>query len=74
VLSDSTAAADRGVKRAEYAALPSIQRYVILAQYERLAVVCDREGEFQERVVRDVLALPEIGVTIRLDDLYHGLI
>jgi len=39
VLSESTAAVDRGVKRAEYAALPSLARYVRLAQDAPIALV-----------------------------------
>ena len=48
VLSETTAAADRGAKRAEYAALPSVARYVMLAQDESLALVCDRAGGFED--------------------------
>jgi len=48
VLSETTAAADRGAKRAEYAALPSVARYVMLAQEEALALICDRPGGFEE--------------------------
>ena len=74
VLSETTAAADRGVKRAEYAALPSVQRYVMLAQDEPLALVCDRAHGFEEREVRDVLDLPEFGLSVPLMQLYEGLV
>lgn len=74
VLSESTAAVDRGVKRAEYTALPSLRRYVVLVQDEALALVCDREGGFEERREREALALPEFGLTLPLAELYAGLL
>lgn len=74
VLSETTAAADRGAKRAEYAALPSVQRYVMLAQDEPLALVCDRAHGFEEREVRGVLELPELGLSVPLAQLYEGLV
>jgi Uma2 family endonuclease len=74
VLSETTAAADRGAKRAEYAALPSLRRYVMLAQDEPVALVCDRAGGFEERVVRDTLDLPELGLSVPLTPLYEGLV
>jgi Uma2 family endonuclease len=74
VLSETTAAADRGAKRAEYAALPSLARYVMLAQDEALALVCERANGFEERAVRDVLDLPELDLSIPLAPLYEGLV
>ena len=74
VLSDTTAAADRGAKRAEYAALPSLRRYVMLAQDQALALVCDAAGGFEERAVRDGLELPEFGLSVPLAPLYEDLL
>ena len=74
VLSETTAAADRGAKRAEYAALPSLARYVMLAQDEAVGLVCDRAGGFEERAVREVLDLPELGLSVPLAPLYEGLV
>lgn len=74
ILSDSTTAQDRGIKRAEYAALPSLRRYVMLAADERLALVCARDDGFAERRVRDALALPEFGLTVSFPALYDGLL
>ena len=74
VLSETTEAADRGAKRAEYAALPSLARYVMLAQDEALALVCERAGGFEERAVRDALELPELGLSVPLALLYEGLV
>lgn len=74
VLSETTTAADRGAKRAEYAALPSLARYVMLAHDEPLALVCDRAGGFEERAVRHALDLPEPGLSVPLAPLYEGLV
>jgi Uma2 family endonuclease len=74
VMSETTAATDRGAKRAEYAALPSLRRYVMLAQDEPLALVCDRAHGFEERAVRDCLDFPELGLSIPLAQLYDGLV
>lgn len=74
VLSETTAAADRGAKRAEYAALPSVARYVMLAQDAALALVCDRAGGFEERAESDALDLPELGLSVPLPPLYDGLL
>lgn len=72
-LSETTAAIDRGVKRAEYAALPSLARYVMLAQDAPIALICDREGDFVERQEHAAIALPEFGLTLPLGELYAGL-
>ena len=74
VLSETTAAADRGAKRAEYAALPSLARYVMLAQDEASALVCDRAGGFEERAARGILDLPEFELSVPLAPLYEGLV
>jgi Uma2 family endonuclease len=73
VLSPSTAAVDRLPKNAEYAATPSIQRYVMLEQVRIGATVFAREGDrWTGTVLLDdgVLAMPEIGVELALRDLY----
>jgi Uma2 family endonuclease len=74
VLSESTTAIDRGVKRREYAALPSLDRYVMLAQEAPLALVCARTDGFVERAERRVLALPEFAVSVPIASLYEGLV
>ena len=73
-MSETTAATDRGAKRAEDAALPSLRRYVMLAQDEPLALVCDRAHGFEERAVRDTLDFPELGLSVPLAELYPGLV
>lgn len=76
VLSPSTARTDRVEKMHEYWETPSIQRYVLLEQDAISAMAFARqEGRWSGRVLwpGDVLALPEIGVELPLDELYEGL-
>jgi Uma2 family endonuclease len=76
VLSPSTAVVDRLTKNAEYAATPSILRYVMLEQVRIGATVFAREGaNWVGTVLLDhaVLAMPEIGVELKLRDLYAGI-
>jgi len=73
VLSPSTAGKDRVLKNQEYRATPSVRRYVLLEQNRIAATVFTREGD--DRVGRllgedDALAMPEIGITIPLAELY----
>lgn len=72
VLSESTSATDLGIKRQEYAALPSRQRHVILSNEERLAFVFARARDFAAEEVRDVLHLPEFDPSVPLAALYEG--
>lgn len=74
VLSETTAVADRGVKRAEYAVLPSLRRYIMLAQDQPVALVCERTTGFEEREVRGALELPEFDLSVSLAQLYEGLL
>lgn len=76
VLSPSTARTDRVEKMHEYWETPSIQRYVLIEQDAVSAMAFAREGErWAGRVLwpGDMLALPEIGVELPLDELYEGL-
>jgi len=77
VLSPSTAGNDRIVKALEYQATTSVQRYVMLEQDAVGATVYARAGEAwtHEILVADsILALPEIGVSLPLAELYEGLV
>jgi Uma2 family endonuclease len=77
VLSPSTAAKDRIVKAREYQATQSIRRYVMLEQDSVGATVYARSGETwtHEILVGDsILALPEIGVSLPLAELYEGVV
>ena len=73
VLSRSTHQVDRTIKLAEYQAIPSVRRYVMLEQHQALATVIERKGEdWTLRLLRPdaVLAMPEIGIEVPLAELY----
>jgi Uma2 family endonuclease len=87
ILSPSTANDDLGAKKAEYQALPSVQSYIVLQQTHRSAQVFRRVGETTaddekigewtfEFVVGPaaMIALPEIGVTLPLAEIYDGVL
>ena len=76
VLSPSTSRTDRVAKNAEYRATPSIRRYVMLDQDAIAATVFERASEdwVGHLLTGDaVLAMPEIGVELRLADIYEGI-
>jgi Uma2 family endonuclease len=76
VLSPSTASTDRITKNREYAATPSVLRYVMLEQDRIAATVFARiEGEWRGYLVdaADTLHLPEIGHELPLAVLYEGM-
>jgi Uma2 family endonuclease len=73
VLSPGTSRTDRIEKLREYQATATIQRYVILEQDSIAAMVFTRRGDgWDVRPVTagDVLAMPEIDVTLPLADIY----
>ena len=76
VISPSTEQADRFTKNREYAATPSIQRYVMLEQGVIGATVFARSGaEWTGRLLQAdaVLHMPEIGAEVPLAEFYTGL-
>ncbi len=76
VLSPSTAGTDRITKNREYAAIPSVQRYVMLEQDRIAATVFSRAGDdWIGHVLADEadLAMPEIGISLPLPELYEGI-
>lgn len=76
VLSPGTARTDRVAKNREYAAIPSIRRYVMLEQDGIAATVFHRDGDAWIGTLLDadaVLRLPEIGLELPLTELYDGL-
>lgn len=76
VLSRSTASTDHITKNREYAAIPSVQRYVMLEQERIGATVFTRTGDdWVGRILADdaILAMPEIGIEFPLTELYDGL-
>ena len=76
VLSTSTAGTDRLTKNQEYAALPSVKRYVLLEPDRIGATVFARIGpDWLGHILTDAatLALPEIGLSFPLAELYEGV-
>jgi Uma2 family endonuclease len=77
VLSPSTMNEDLFAKNAEYRATPSIQRYVVLQQTHRGALVFSRDGDHwaDELLVsaEAILHMPEIGIEIPLSEIYADL-
>ena len=76
VMSPSTDATDRRVKLREYRSLPSLRRYVLVEQDECELTVYARSAEgwtVETLVAGDMLAMPEIGVTVSVDSLYKGV-
>ena len=74
VLSDSTQSADRLEKNREYRQVESVQRYVILEQDRVAATVHVRAGEnwiTQLLFSGDTLALPDVGLSLPLAELYE---
>lgn len=77
VLSPSTERYDRTGKRDHYIQIPSLQSYVLISQ-ERILVehLARREDGWLLRLFNqrtDVLELPEIGVSVPLEEIYERL-
>ena len=73
VLSPTTEMTDRRVKSAEYASIPRVMAYVLLAQDRTAATVLRRAWGWEPddiEGVNAVLNLPEIGVAFRLAELH----
>lgn len=74
VLSTSTGKVDLIDKNREYRATASIKRYVVLQQTHQAAIVFVRRGDdWLTEIVAGanaLLALPEIGIDVSLDDIY----
>jgi Uma2 family endonuclease len=76
ILSPGTSYKDRIENNREYRATPSIQRYVILEQTRPAATVYARAGDdwvADVLVEEGDLALPEVGISVPLADLYEGV-
>jgi Uma2 family endonuclease len=76
ILSDDTAATDRVEKLIDYAAVPSLQYYIMLEQASRAAIVCKRApgGAWTTHAQTDqAIMLPEMNLVLPLDDIYQGL-
>jgi Uma2 family endonuclease len=76
VLSESTARTDIVTKNQEYAATPSVMRYVLLAQDEIGGTMFERVGgDWVGHILRadTVLRMPEIDIEVPLAELYEGV-
>ena len=76
VLSESTRSTDLVTKNQEYAATPSIQRYVLLSQDAIGGMVFERAGDdWRGHVLAAdaVLRCPEIGIEVPLAEFYEGI-
>jgi len=74
VISPSTEREDRGRKKFDYFATPSIRQYAIIEQDERLIDLYTRTGDqWTDEIVEGdtVLKLSSIGVEISLDTIYE---
>jgi Uma2 family endonuclease len=74
VLSPSTEDYDREDKRLVYQQLASLEEYVLVAQDRRAIDVWRRDGEGWSATSHgpgDAVALPSIGLSIDLDEVYH---
>jgi Uma2 family endonuclease len=76
ILSDSTARTDLVTKNQEYAATPSVRRYVVLAQESMAGTMFERVGDDwvgHLLAAGSVLRMPEIGIELALAELYEGV-
>jgi Uma2 family endonuclease len=76
VLSDATATIDRVEKLIDYAAVPSLQYYIMLEQSCRGAIVCRRgeSGAWTTRALTSgAIVLAEPVLVLPFDEIYLGL-
>lgn len=78
VISPTSGRTDQIVKVREYAAVPSILRYVIVESASIGLTVLERQTGDQKWTVTtlmadDTLPLPEIGIQIPIAELYEGV-
>lgn len=76
VLSDSTTRTDLITKNQEYAGVPSVRRYVVLAQDEMSGTMFERVGtDWVGHLLHagSILRMPEIDIELPLAELYEGV-
>ncbi|MCA9779964.1 MAG: Uma2 family endonuclease [Candidatus Eremiobacteraeota bacterium] len=77
VLSESTRRVDMGEKAEAYLTIPSLEVYLMIEPELPLVIVHRRqENGFQREVIKgkdSILALPEIGVELPLEEIYDGV-
>ena len=76
MLSESTERVDLVIKNREYAAIPSVRRYVALSQDEITGTMYERIGGDWVGHLLDIdtfISMPEIGVEVALSEFYQGI-
>jgi Uma2 family endonuclease len=76
VTSDSTADTDHGKKLEEYSRIPSLERYAIVSQAERLVVLYDlHDGSRTFEVISEAgdFAVPCLETRLSLDQIYASV-
>jgi Uma2 family endonuclease len=76
ILSASTSQIDLIVKNEEYAAIPSVRRYIILAQDSIGGLAFERiENDWVGHLLDEtsILEMPEIGISVPVLELYDGV-
>ena len=78
IISDGSWQEDLIVKAAEYQSMPSVQRYIILRQTHRVAMVYHRKGDGWAFAFVSgegaVLDMPEIGISVPLAEIYEDIV
>jgi Uma2 family endonuclease len=74
VVTPSSGRIDRIVKVREYAAVPSIRRYVILESTGIGLTVMERAGRVTTLTTDDILRMPETGIEIPVIEFYEDLV
>jgi Uma2 family endonuclease len=75
VISDSSAATDRGEKLEEYTALESLREYVLVDSRRRWVQMFRREGAawvMGDPVTSEPVDLRSVAITVPIDDIYRG--
>ena len=76
VLSDSSGSTDLVAKNHEYAATPSVRRYIVLAQDRIGGTMFERVGDdWVGHLIgtETLIAMPEIGIAVPMAEFYEGL-
>lgn len=76
IMSDDSARCDLMTKNREYAAMPSVRRYVVLAQDAMAGTMFERSGtDWVGRLLKadSILRMPEIDIEVPLPELYEGV-
>jgi len=77
VLSPSTRRYDLEEKMAAYAAIPSLQCYIVLEQHQPIAIVLRRtdQGFVQEKIegIGGTIDLPFLGCSLSMEEIYEGV-